>query len=100
MTPERWQQVKDVLHQVLQLPPLQRKSFLETACERDQALQHEVESLLAEQVESTEGFLQSAAASGLDIELHTPSWVGQHIGSYEVVEMIGEGGMGVSRRSR
>src|SRR5688572_30014598 len=47
MTPERWQQIKEVFHLALECEPAQRSSFLSRACDNDSALQREVESLLA-----------------------------------------------------
>ena len=43
---ERWEQVKDLLHQAMQLAPEERGRFLDEACSSDDALRSEVESLL------------------------------------------------------
>jgi hypothetical protein len=43
MTPERWQQIKFVLQQVLGLSPQQRSGFLAEACSDDPALRQEPE---------------------------------------------------------
>src|SRR5271169_6787137 len=102
MIPERWQQVKDLLQEALELPVQQQKSFLDRACEGDQSLQHEVESLLLEEKEGTDGFLRSPLGFSLeDAQRENASWVGRRIGSYEIMEIIGEGGMGsVCRAAR
>ena len=47
MTPERWQQIKNVFTSALEYEPAQRPSFLNLACNNDAALREEVESLLA-----------------------------------------------------
>ena len=47
MTPERWQQVKEVLQSVLELAPSDRAAFIDQACDGDKALRQEVETLLA-----------------------------------------------------
>jgi eukaryotic-like serine/threonine-protein kinase len=93
MTPERWQQVKSVLHQALQIPAGQRGSFLDSACNGDQILRQEVESLLLEDSAGTEGFLGSLDLTPEDVHGHA-FWVGRRIGSYEITDIIGEGGMG------
>jgi hypothetical protein len=46
MTPESWQQVKDVLQQVLEQAPSERSAFLDRACEGDEPLRREVASSL------------------------------------------------------
>src|SRR5947208_955278 len=47
MTPERWQQVKDVLHDVLAQPPADRAALLARVGQTDPDLVREVDSLLA-----------------------------------------------------
>lgn len=47
MTPERWQQIRDLLEQALEVTPEQRSVLLNRACTADSALRHEVETLLA-----------------------------------------------------
>ena len=88
MIPERWQQVKDVLHEALQIPAGQRTSFLDNACNADQTLRQEVESLLLEESAGTEGFLGSLDVALEDVRHGSASWVGRRIGSYEVIEEL------------
>ena len=95
MNPERWQQVKDVLEQALDLAPEQREAFLDHACRDDHALRQEVDSLLQEESEDAGTPLQSPVNLTLpEIEPDVDSWAGRRIGSYEIIELIGEGGMG------
>jgi serine/threonine protein kinase len=94
MTPERWQQIKGVLDEALELKAPQRSAFLDQACEGDQSLRQEVESFLASDSDGEEGFLEKPLVGPAIAEDETQSWVGRRIGSYEVIEMIGEGGMG------
>jgi len=94
MTPERWQQVKDVLDEALQVPVPQRPSFLDGACNGDQKLRQEIESLLLEESAGTEGFLGLRDKSLEGVRHWNASWVGRRIGSYEITDIIGEGGMG------
>jgi hypothetical protein len=46
MSIQAWEQVKELLHQAMQLAPEQRAPFLDKACSSDVALRAEVESLL------------------------------------------------------
>jgi serine/threonine-protein kinase len=43
---DRWQQIEKVYHSALELAENERLAFLEKACGGDEALRHEVESLL------------------------------------------------------
>src|SRR5215813_12749571 len=56
MTPERWQQVNQLFHSALKYDPSQRASFLNQACDGDQELRQEVESLISSR-NSTGGIL-------------------------------------------
>ena len=46
MTPERWQQVEEVLQAALDRPPHERASFLNEACSTDEELRQEASSLI------------------------------------------------------
>ena len=59
MTPERWEKVRDVLGQVLELVPEQRPQFLNDACADDASLWSEVESLLSSDENARSSVLQS-----------------------------------------
>jgi eukaryotic-like serine/threonine-protein kinase len=96
MTPERWQQVKDVLATVLELSPQERAAYLERSYADDPSLREEIEPLVASGEGLREGFLSEsdlvAAAGSLPSE--DMPWVGRRVGAYKVVELIGAGGMG------
>jgi eukaryotic-like serine/threonine-protein kinase len=88
MTPERWQQIKLVLQDALELRPQQRSGFLAKACSDDAALRHEVESFLAlGDEEARTSFLHSSAS-----QVTLPP--GTKLGDYEVQSLLGVGGMG------
>ena len=92
MTPERWQQIKDVFNSALRYEPVQRAPFLLRACENDPNLLSEVESLLAAH-EKDGSFIDSPAyknAADIFAELKP----GQVVGSYEITSLLGRGGMG------
>ena len=93
MTPERWQQVRDVLEKALELVPSERSAFLNSACSSDQSLRQEVETLLASSDGVRTGFLQS---STLRVTLIS----GAKLGDYEVKSLLGFGGMGEVYRAR
>ena len=55
MTPERWQQVKDVFERTIEREPAERRAFVDDACAGDDELRDEVTSLL-DQHERIGGF--------------------------------------------
>jgi len=88
MTPERWQQIKVVLYDALEVPPDRRSEFLAQACAEDDALRLEVESFLAlGDQDARTSFLESAAD-------HSTLSPGTRIRDYEVQSLLGVGGMG------
>src|SRR4029077_10368747 len=93
MNPERWTRVKEVLDSALGLSPKERDGYLSVACAEDPSLRSEVESLLHAQDQSPESFLSTR-----DARSSLPR--GTTLGSYEVIELIGAGGMGEVYRVR
>jgi eukaryotic-like serine/threonine-protein kinase len=104
MTPERWQQVRELLHSAMQLDPAQREQYLARHCKSDSALREDLDSLLAAEKELSSKFLGSAALGAavsrtraIPAEELAP---GTKLGRYEILEMIGAGGMGQVYRAR
>jgi serine/threonine protein kinase len=102
MTPERWQQVKEVLDPVLVLKPGERAAFLDRACATDSSLRRDVEELLNADNEAGTEFLNEPQPLQLTLAPESEgdsweladAWLGRRVGSYKVVEQIGVGGMG------
>ncbi len=91
MTPQRWQQIKDVLHDALDHEPSARRQFLSQECRDDTELRREVESFLATESDVWD-FLDSPIFS---LHTHTSrNENGKRIGAYELGREIGSGGMG------
>ena len=96
MTPERLQQIENLFHLALAREPAERASFVAQACGDDDSLRRAVESLLAHH-ERAGTFIESPAtivAADIFEDEKVGSLVGQSIGHYEVLELLGAGGMG------
>jgi serine/threonine protein kinase/predicted negative regulator of RcsB-dependent stress response len=96
MTPERWQQVKEVLQHALECAPQERDAFLAEACTGDEALRAEIESLLASYEQAGSFIAAPAVADAAELldDSSDDSLLGQRIGPYQVIRQIGRGGMG------
>ena len=100
MTPERWQQIEELFHSVAARPAVERTAFLDRACTGDAELRAEVERLLASHDEAG-SFIKAPAfevAAGMIADRGSQSMVaqtiGQTIGPYKILSLIGAGGMG------
>jgi eukaryotic-like serine/threonine-protein kinase len=96
MTPERWQQVKEIFNSAITYRPEERNSFVSRACLGDEELRNEVESLIASHEQSGSFIDQPAfeAAASLLTREKSELNSGQMIASYEVISFISRGGMG------
>ena len=95
ITAERWQQVKDLLAQALEVEPSLRDSFLAGACGNDLSLLAEIDALLA--ADSRTGLFShpiSVPGSESTDPASAPVRIGRRLGPYQVIEEIGSGGMG------
>src|SRR5215470_11303930 len=92
MTSEQWQQVKRVLHEAMQVPPEDRTAFLEGACAGDVVVRREVESLLESDSQARSTFLRSPFSAAFV--------KGTRFGDYEILSILGVGGMGEVYRAR
>ncbi|MBA3714012.1 MAG: protein kinase [Pyrinomonadaceae bacterium] len=96
MTPERWEQIKQLFHATLEHEPAQRPAFLARACADDGPLRQEVESLLASH-EQAESFIETPAAdvaAGLLAEDQHGLVAGLMVGHFRIADVLGAGGMG------
>jgi serine/threonine protein kinase len=95
MTPERWQQVKEVLQSVLDQPAAEQNDFLRGVTGGDEPLRLEVESLLEFQGVD-ENFIETSALeiTARCVGAAEDVAAGEQIGPFRVEREIGRGGMG------
>ncbi|HSP16793.1 MAG TPA: protein kinase [Thermoanaerobaculia bacterium] len=87
--------MKRLLQSALERPPGERDSFLQRECAGDNTLLTEVQALLTAH-DQAGSFLDSRPSSDASEELEP----GTILGSYEIISMIGAGGMGEVYRAR
>jgi len=97
MLPERWSEVKDKLHEALQLEPVRRAVYLDEIGVIDADLQRDLESLIAFHERTGTDFLNAPVAqvtSALASLNEPDALLGRRVGSYQIMGQIGVGGMG------
>jgi serine/threonine protein kinase/WD40 repeat protein len=98
VTAERWRQVEALFHSALDRAPNDRAAFLDEACAEDGALRLQVEGLLESFDEAGDFIEKPILDDSLRSSAKTParseSLIGHRIGNYEILALIGLGGMG------
>ncbi len=96
MTPERWQQVEEVLQAALDRPQQDRAAFLNEACSGDDQLQREASSLIDAYDQAGDFIEQPALVQDAHVLIssHELNHTGREIGPYMIIERLGGGGMG------
>ena len=82
------------------LPPGQHPAYLDQACAGDQALRQRLEGLLQASEEAGEFLAESGSASAgpggtIRLAMFPAEKLGNRVGSYKILQQIGEGGCGV-----
>ncbi len=95
MTETRWARVESLFHEALAKSGEYRERFLAEACQGDDALLHEVRSLLAH-YQAKDELLDNVKLADLVTD-RGPLPVfesGEQVGNYEIIHLLGKGGMG------
>jgi len=94
-TQELWGRIERLWNAALERAQPERAAFLAEACEGDEELRREVESLLRFDLRA-EHFIESPAlevAAQAQAEAIEVSLIGRMIGHYRILSLLGEGGM-------
>jgi serine/threonine-protein kinase len=96
MTPERWKKLDALFHESLEFQGEARAAHLARVCGDDEQLRAEAERLVAAH-EREGSFIDSpifVGTAGLTDDDCNESPVGRRIGHYQVISLLGRGGMG------
>lgn len=94
MDSARWQRVQSIFHEAAALPEPARLEFVQAACASDPSLAAEVFTMLRH--DAGNGLLDRQLAETAATVLMPPDpMIAKTIGSYKIIRLLGEGGMGV-----
>ncbi len=94
MTPERYEQIGKLLHAALEREPLMRTAFLAEACSADEALRHEVASLIAAHEQAGDFIEQPPDDLAAGWQVVAGQLPDRSFAHYRLRSLLGKGGMG------
>ncbi len=101
MNKQQWQRIKSLFNQALEQPAKQRESWLRQNTQQDEEIRQHVLQML--QTDDGSGSsITHAVANGLQTLISDQFAIrqGDRLGAYEIIALIGEGGMGAVYEGR
>jgi non-specific serine/threonine protein kinase/serine/threonine-protein kinase len=92
MSDERWERIKNLLHEAMQLNPAERREFLDARCDGDAPMHAEIQSLLAAHVGAPAGFMDARPTTRSSPGRLMEGMIFED--RFLLVRPLGEGGMG------
>jgi eukaryotic-like serine/threonine-protein kinase len=93
MDKEKWQEISRIFSSALEKSPVDRENFLLEVCGDDEILRQEIENLLNAH-ESKDSFIDSPKVGLAPKENQPKLSKDEIIGSFQIIKMLGAGGMG------
>lgn len=96
---EQWKRVEELFHESLERPEAERDAYLREACAGDEALHAEVQGLLRS-ADPGDGFLEGSPLNAVATSKGGRLSPGDMVGRFEILALVGSGGMGDVYRAR
>jgi eukaryotic-like serine/threonine-protein kinase len=94
MDSARWQQIQKLFHHAADLPASQREDFLKSGCGEDELLISEVRAMLEQDADGS-SLLDQPLPEIAHQTLANSFYFSKDFGPFQLVRLLGEGGMGV-----
>ncbi|HEV2826030.1 MAG TPA: protein kinase [Pyrinomonadaceae bacterium] len=97
LSPDKWQEAKEIFYAALRRPPEERDQFLNESCKDDDDLRSEVKSLLASHDQANRFMEQPAVGEVAEIVVKAGGkkfTKGQTVAHYRIISVLGAGGQG------
>jgi len=92
MNPERFQQMEALYDAAAGMEPEERTRFIDERCAGDEELRRELLDAFRDASKTLTEAVRKAAAAVVD---GRDDWTGRQLGTYKILRIVGEGGMGV-----
>src|SRR5688572_3073444 len=101
MNPEKFKRIEELFFELRPMDASARDVALKSRCPDDADVRAEVEKLLGQDGAAGEELSRLGRDFGLEPSVEiTRQFIGQRVGCYEIIDLIGQGGMGVIYRAR
>jgi len=94
LTVQRWQRLETLFLAAMELPPVERESFLARETAGDVELHREAAGMLAHSGDAGNAIARAIEAAAL-IAAPDSFWIGRRVGAYRIRRQIGRSGMGL-----